>query len=333
MKRNLISPTNKPSITVLVTGDRIGDALLKWPAILGLKAAVPDCHLTWVAGRRASAFRGPFSQLAAGTIDRVVDCAKVGVDWRELFYSRPEFSADIVIATEPKVRNALLARRIPHRKFISPAMKFLLSDIKPSAGYSPSSVLERLQQLFELAIGSPIRPVHEVTLDDTLLNQAASVFVKDATYVGLSPGAGGKSKQWPLKNFIDTAVEQQKKGRIAAFFLGPEEEAMLSEISHHLPAAVFPEFDENYRRRGGALFSIALAKFMTVSVANDAGGGHLLSAGGQPLVTLYGHTSAEKFKPSYGRHFALNASTYNSQEMDAIPTHDVLDAIELMITS
>ena len=106
---------------------------------------------------------------------------------------------------------------------------------------------------------------------------------------------------------------------------------MYGEISSQLPDAIFPEFDENRRRRGGALLSIALARFLSVSVANDAGGGHLLAAGGQPLVTLYGHTSADKFKPAYGAHLAISASTFNSDAMDAIPVDTVLEAIEQML--
>lgn len=292
---------------------------------------MPDCNLTWVAGRRTSAFCGPFSQLAEDTIDRVVDCAEVGESWKEFFRSRPAFSADIVIATEPKLRNALLAKRIPHRKFISPAMNFMLSDVKPAGVHRPKSVVDRLQQLFELALGTPIMQIPEVTLNETLLAEAASVLPLESLYVGLSPGAGGKSKQWPLQKFISTALEQQRKGRLVAFFLGPEEESMFSEIRNHVPDAIFPEFDENHQRRGGAMLSIALARHMNISVANDAGGGHLLAAGGQPLVSLYGHTSAEKFRPVYGPHHAISASTFNSQDMDAIPVDAVLQAIEQML--
>ena len=145
--------------------------------------------------------------MAEDTIDRVVDCAEVGESWKEFLRSRPAFSADIVIATEPKLRNALLAKRIPHRKFISPAMNFMLSDVKPAGVHRPKSVVDRLQQLFELALGTPIKQIPEVTLNETLLAEAASVLPLESLYVGLSPGAGGKSKQWPLQKFISTALE------------------------------------------------------------------------------------------------------------------------------
>lgn len=316
---------------MLVTGDRIGDALLKWPAIVGLKARLPQCHLTWVAGRRASAFCGPFSELANGTIDRVVDFANLGVSWVELLGSKPPYNADIVISTEPKMRDAILAKRIPHKRFISPAGNFFLSDVKPEKTTVVTSVVERLQQLFELAAGEPILLHDEVSIKDELISRARTVLGDENSYIGLSPGAGGQSKRWPLEKYLSVACEQEKKGRIPAFFLGPDEEHMLNEIRSNLPNAIFPEFDELYQRRGGALFSIALAKVMQVSVANDAGGGHLLSAGGQPLVTLYGHTNAEKFRPRYGRHLAINATNFGSEDMGAIPVTAVLEAIEQMM--
>ena len=131
---------------MLVTGDRIGDALLKWPAIVGLKSRLPNSHLTWIAGRRASVFCGPFSALAKGTIDVAHDYAGVGASWKEFFRPTPKLNAVIVISTEPKLRDAILAKRIPHKRFISPAAGYLLSYVKPSTkGLSPLPVVERLK--------------------------------------------------------------------------------------------------------------------------------------------------------------------------------------------
>ena len=316
---------------MLVTGDRIGDALLKWPAIVGLRSRLPQCHITWIAGRRASVFCGPFAELASGTIDRAVDFASLGANWLELFRPPPEYSADIVISTEPKMRDAILAKRIPHQRFISPAANFFFSDAKPAQSFAPSSVAERLQQLFELAIEQPIELHDKVEIKQALISSAAAILGNKDDYIGFSPGAGGKSKRWPLENFLAVASEQEKLGRTPVFFLGPDEEHMLSDIRSKVPNAVFPEFDDQFQRRAGALFSIALAKFMQVSLANDAGGGHLLSAGGQPLVTLYGHTNAKKFSPRYGRHHAITATAFGSQDMDVIPVTAVLEAIEQML--
>ena len=321
-------------LLVLVTGDRIGDALLKWPVIAGLKRAAPHVRLTWVAARRTSVFCGPLAELANGVIDKAVEKAGIGVSWREIFQPPPPYSADVVVSTEPKIRHAILDKRITHTTFISPAAKFIFSDIKPTiVTEATDSVQARLQQLFELAIGKPIRAHHEIPLSISLREQAAQILPAEKTYVGFCPGAGGQSKRWPIENFLATAKAQQRQGRTPVFFLGPEEVHLFREIRNVLPEAIFPEYDANGARISGVLLSIALAARMHCSVANDAGGGHILAAGGQPLVSLYGHTSATKFRPQYGKHIALSASDFGSEEMAAIPAREVGATIDKVLSA
>ncbi|MGR8948276.1 MAG: glycosyltransferase family 9 protein [Gammaproteobacteria bacterium] len=317
---------------MLVTGDRIGDALLKWPLISGLKRTAPNVHLSWIAGCRTSVFCGPLKQLVQGVINETVEQAGIGNSWLELWRPEPRFNADIVISTEPKMRNAILARRIPHQRFISPAANFLLSDARPSkTGLVKDSVQDRLQQLFELAIESPIVPYHVVPIEKELSDKALQILPANETYVGFSPGAGGQSKRWPLQRFIEIARVQSGQGRRPVFFLGPEEAHLLAELKAELPSARFPEYDELHRRRGGVMLSIALASRMSCSVANDSGGGHILAAGAQPLISLYGHTSATKFRPKYGPHTAIIASDFGAKAIDAIPVQIVLDTFNRIL--
>ena len=314
---------------MLVTGDRVGDALLKWPVISGLKHAFPNLDITWVAGRRASVFCGPLRELAKNTINTAIENANIGNSWLEMLREPPSLNADVVISTEPKMRNALLAKRIPHRRFVSPALNFRFSDVKPQQDQDPKrSVQDRLQQLFELAFEANIEPLHVVPVTQTLTSLAGELLPTDQVYIGFSPGAGGARKRWPLARFIDTAKAQSNRGRCPVFFLGPDEQRLLTEIKAAVPTAKFPEYDESHQRRGGVMLSIALAARMACSVANDSGGGHILAAGGRPLVSLYGHTSAMKFQPKYGPHIAINASQFSSQSIDAIPVHAVLESIE-----
>ena len=314
---------------MLVTGDRIGDALLKWPVISGLKRSFPNLHISWVAGRRASVFCGPLRELAQGVINTAVENAGIGNSWVEMLRPPPRFAADVVISTEPKMRNAVLAKRIPHQRFISPAANFRFSDVRPSVSGAPMlSVQDRLQQLFELAFDTPIDPYHVVPVAKPVAGLAEKLLPDNKVYIGFSPGAGGPRKRWPLARFIETAKLQNAKGRCPVFFLGPEEQHLLSEIKTSIPTAKFPEYDEAHQRRGGVMLSIALAARMACSVANDSGGGHILAAGAQPLISLYGHTSATKFRPSYGAHSAINAAQFGSQAIDAIPVNAVVESIE-----
>ena len=106
---------------------------------------------------------------------------------------------------------------------------------------------------------------------------------------------------------------------------------MYEEIARALPQALFPEQVAGSRNSAGALLSIALAQRIAVGVANDAGGGHLLAAGCRPLITLFGHTSEQKFKPPYGRRIAINAREYGGTDMSLIPVDRVVVEINLLL--
>ncbi|MFT4560713.1 MAG: ADP-heptose:LPS heptosyltransferase [Gammaproteobacteria bacterium] len=297
---------------------------------MALKHALPDHRLVWVAGLRTSVFNGALARLAANVIDDVVECANLGVSWRELS-KPPRFGhSDIVLATEPKVRSAILLKRISHRLFISPAAKFRFSDRRPLPGVGyPDSVFEQLRTLGELAAGRELEINPIIDVGEANERLAAQLLPGGKQYLGLAPGSAGESKRWPLRRYIELAKIHCTNGLTPVFFLGPEEISMHEEIARALPQALFPEQTAGSRSAGGALLSIALAQRIALGVANDAGGGHLLAAGCRPLVTLFGHTSEHKFKPPYGRRFAINARDYGGTDMSLIP----VDRVAAEVTS
>jgi len=312
---------------VHVTGDRIGDALIKWPIIVALKKALVNYRLVWLAGLRGSVFNGPLAPLAAGVIDEVRDVAGVGVSWREFMHPPPAGTFDIVIATEPKLRSALLLRRITHQIFISPVLNFRLSDRKPAVPY-PTSVYEQMRLLATLAVGRELEVDPVIRIDAEISALARALLPASGVYIGFAPGAARSRKRWPLTRFIELANAQKKVGRTPVFFLGPIESSLRGALAMAVPGALFPEQSPLADGRGGPLLSIALAARTALGVANDAGGGHLLAAGGRPLITLFGHTSEHKFKPPYGPRIAITAREYGGTEMTRIPVERVAEAIE-----
>jgi ADP-heptose:LPS heptosyltransferase len=329
LKRNPIGPTEQPAILVHVTGDRIGDALIKWPIIVALKNALAEYRLVWLAGLRTSVFKGPLAPLAAGVIDEVWDLAGVGVSWSEFLRSPLPGRFDIVIATEPKIRSALLLRRIRHEVFISPALNFRLSDRRPApARPYPDSVFEQMRCLATLAAGRELEVDTALRVGDENAKLARELLPGERCYVGFAPGSAGRHKRWPVARFIELAQVQARLGRTPVFFLGPQEASMYRDIAAAVPSALFPEQSAPAAGRGGPLLGIALAQRIRLGVANDAGGGHLLAAGGRPLITLFGRTSERKFKPPYGRRIAITAGEYGGTDMALIPIVRVVQAID-----
>ena len=320
MKRNLINRIEQPAILVHVTGDRIGDALIKWPVIVALKNAFPGHRLVWLAGLRKSVFRDSLATLASGVIDEVKDFAGVGVSWSELLRSPFPGTFDILIATEPKIRNAILLKRIRHKVFISPAANFRLSDRKLASGkHYPSSTFEQMRCLANLAAGRELAMNTVIEVGKKNATLASKLLPAGKRYIGFSPGSAGPRKRWPVARFVELAIGQVDQGRIPVFFLGPDEVSLREELSRAVPSALFPEQAALASDSQSALLSIALAKRIALGVANDAGGGHLLAAGGRPLITLFGRTSEHKFRPPYGERIAITAREYGGTEMNLIP--------------
>lgn len=319
------------SILIHVSGDRIGDALLKLPVIRALRAARPDARLVWVAGLRRSVFASVLAPLVAGVLDEVHEATGLGMRWRQALLPALAGPYECIVATERKLRAALALRRIPHERFVCPALDFRLSrGIVAPAAYG-ASVYAQITCLLSLAAGRPLAPDPRIVLPPEFESAAARGLPDGPCYVGFAPGAGGARKRWPLTHYIDAARAQLAAGRQPVWFLGPEEQHEIGILRAALPEALFPELDAGDERARGPLLTIALARRLAVGVANDAGGGHLLAAGGQPLVSLFGHTDERKFAPPYGERRVLRARDFGGTDMASIPLAAVLEAIDELL--
>ena len=149
-------------------------------------------------------------------------------------------------------------------------------------------------------------------------------------YVGLSPGAGGLPKCWPLENFILLAKAQKLAGRIPVFILGPQEKDWQREIKAAVPEAMFPLQAHDLGNQHGYIpqLTIALSRRIAVSVCNDSGTGHMCALGGQPLISLFGRTAPEKFTPMSPCLTILRAQDYGGREMAFIPVDAVREAVD-----
>src|SRR4029077_2711719 len=96
------------------------------------------------------------------------------------------------------------------------------------------------------------------------------------------------------------------------------------------PQALFPE-EQNAAAAGGIggpCLVATLGERLAGAGANCWGPGHLLAAGGAPMVSLYGPTRPEKYTPFARALISLKAQDYGSGRIDAIPLDAVLRAVE-----
>ncbi len=310
------------TILVYVGLDAVGDGLIKLPFIRALRAAFPAARITWLAGKGHTVFAGALAPLVAGLLDEVIDDARVGSRPAELLRRPlPGRSFDLIIDTQRRLLTTLIVRRIRHRRFISPAAGFRLSDARPAERARPPSMAAQLRQLADLAAGRPIETAAALRRDPTVEAMADALLPPGPAYVGFAPGAGGKHKCWPLDRFIAMAATGEF---VPVFLLGPAEADWAAEIRAALPAALMPL---QHVDAATPMLTIALARRLRAAVANDSGTGHMLAAADIPLVSLFGPTPAAKFAPATSRQRLVRAQDFGADAMSAIPPEAVRKAL------
>lgn len=327
-------PTPK-SILVYVGGDLVGDAIMKLPFVRALRQAWPDAQITWCAGKHRSAFAHELAPLTAGLIDEVVE--EAGFDRPlSLFLKRPLAGRhfDLVIDTQRGVGTSLLLRRVRHNHMISGTAGFLFSSVRPDRSYErPASMVRQLADLITLGSGKTAVAAGRLNLGSDVQKTASKALPEGPVYIGLAPGAGGRQKCWPLENFVAVAKRQQRQGRVPVFILGPGEADMVAPLRADVPGALFPTISQGESAPTPSIpYSIAIGQRLAAAIANDSGAGHILAVADAPLVSLFGPTPAAKFAPAATDLRIIDAASFGSNAMSAIPVEAVSDAVEALLS-
>jgi len=323
--------------TVLIysMGEVIGDGLIKLPFIAGLRAAFPDARISWCAAKGETVYTTALKGVVAGYVDEVIlEGANGAAPLDSLPWSRPFGGRrfDLVIDTQENLRRSGVARRgvaAVERggRFVSAARQARRKDW-------PVAVTDRLARLLALATDGQgaVRPLAPANPD--ALKAAEALLPVGPTYVGLAPGAGGQDKRWPLERYFELARRIVAKGWTPVFFFGPDEAEDAAIAAREIPQALQPERNRSDGFTGvkGPLLVIALAGRLAAGVANDAGPGHMLAAGGASLLSLQqDRRKSVKFRPAAQRLEMLVAEDYGSG-MSALPVDATWAALERLVT-
>lgn len=320
------------SVAVFSYEEIIGDGLYKLRVLRALRTAFPQAKITWIT-TRGTVFAHRLAPLTKGLIDEFRENSGIGVDIWALFKPLPfRDRFDVIIDTQNVVWRSLTLKRVPHGVFVSPAAKFRLSDIEPPPGrVKPRHMVDRLIELIELVAGPvPSKPL-ALNIPEDIAQAAARALPDGADYVALAPGAGKRVKCWPLENFIAVAKEMQRDGLTPAFVIGPDETEWIAPLREAVPSALFPEQADVWGPGFSPLRTIALARRCRAALANDAGVSHMFGAADTPLLTLYGPTDAEKFRPKVTNGRVLSAKDFGSEEMRAIPVEAVTKELRALL--
>ena len=322
------------TIVVYVGLDLMGDALMKMPFVQALRETWPQARITWLAGKGKTVFSGALSPLVKGLIDEVIEDAGIGSHWSELLRRPlPGRYFDLVIDTQRRVLTTMILRRLRYDMFISGAANFLFSTQRPPPGHKKATTMIRqILDLIEVASGARVEEKIAPLYDAESYVQATRLLPDGAAYVGLVPGAGGRHKCWPRERFVEIGRRQVARGRVPVVILGPDELSWHDELKGALREARFPLQEAPAQGiKPTPLLTIALAARMAAAVSNDSGGGHLVAAGGVPLVSLWGPTVMEKWRPQTPTLITVLARSFGGTAMEAIPVDAVDEATESLL--
>lgn len=326
-----------PTVLVFSGGELIGDGLFKLPFVARLRTRFPKARLTWLVSG-ATVYQGPLKPAVEPLLDEILRSDEVGHGFADFLSLRRPLGGrrfDIVIDTQKVVPRTLSLRRVRHDVFISPAADFLLSDRRPSRPYrQPEHLIDRLGVLLDLARppAAGEEPDPPLRIDAHYRRIARELLPDGPVYVGFLPGAGDRSKAWPLDRFIALARGQAEAGRVPVFFCGPAEEDWIAPLRAAVPQARFPQWEPpRHPKADGPVLTIALAGRLAGAVANDSGGGHMLAAGGAPLVLLFARADPGKYAPRTRRLRIVDAKTYGGWEPARIPLERVATELESLL--
>ena len=325
------------NILVYSGGEAIGDALYKLSFIQNLRYNFPDSNITWLAGQGETEYSKTLKPIIKKLIDNVIDDVKVGYKpFFEFFRASPLAKEyDVIIDTQTVVMPTLLLKRVKHTVFLSATAKWLFSDFKPNNfSIKSSSLNERLNQFILLLKNNKMKYSNDdIILDKKYYKLTEQLLPKGEDYIGISPGAGDKSKIWPINKFIQLAKIQITKNRIPVFFLGPDEKNLLDFIKKELPEAIFPEWTELAINSGikGPILVIALAMKLKVAIANDSGTGHMFALSGTSLVSLFSKHNPIKYAPNAKKLIILDSKTWGGTDPNLIPLKEVENSINKLL--
>lgn len=274
-------------ILLLRTG-ALGDSLLLWPAIAGIRRRLPDTHIDLM---------GQKSRLdllvVPGGADRALDVSGTGLHL--LFETDPDLTDDVrarfsgysaVVAFTSDSDLPLLenfsACGVPEVHVFLPL---------PAENEELHVGEHALRSLIEVELAKPgPTPILPITPAERALGLAHLGLVASAPrLVAIAPGSGSARKNWPAERFACLAEKARAAGCSPVLVGGPADLDVLAAVEAR---AKLPRFtDESPKTLKGALGFAALV------VGNDSGPIHLAALCGVPTIAIFGPTDPARFHP------------------------------------
>ena len=191
----------------------------------------------------------------------------------------------------------MVLKSIPHKYFISPSCKFILSKPKKFI-YNSKHVCGRIFDYFEKILNTNISIPTELNyLQEKYLDKASKLFKNDNKYIGFSITGGHptREKEISLKTIIEVANHFSDKNFVPTFFIEEKYKEKINTIKTMVKNPYFPEHLVQSSLKNPFLV-IAMGKKLHSAISINNGILHMLGLAGTKTVSFFDENS-DKFRP------------------------------------
>ncbi len=313
------------------SGGGIGDAIQILPLINTLKNELKNTKFYYLSAHE-NHFNSTLKELNNGIETLDLKIKYFGFRWWHALIVKKKFkkqnieSFDLILDLQSKIRNSLILKIIPHKKFISSCFNFKLS--KPNLNIKKENKIDKsILKAINILLGKNYQfSEYNINKIHKKFHLESEKLLPKNNYVGLSITQGNvyRKKEWPLDSVIEISNKLLENNKIPVFFIDKKNMQLKNKMSELIPSALFPEHTSEL---SCPALVACLGKRLDFAISIDNGVMHMLSLSKVPMITLFGPTDSDKFAPKYKNSIVLDSKKlYNTKNVSAITVEDVLEA-------
>lgn len=284
----------------------LGDVVCTLPAASALKAAFPDCEITWAVSSK-------FADIVSGSssVDKVIPIVK-GVK-----FAKPD-QFEAAFDLQGLLKSAILLQRVKAKQKLGYHWQREGAGLFSSAVLPDKSSIHVVDQYVDVvraAGGIADRADFALVADPAAVDEMKPQ-VPDS-FVVINPGAAWISKRWPPKH-VATLTDALFNHGYKAVLIGGKGETAADEASH---LATSPPINLSGKTNLKQL--VALVSLAKAHIGGDTGSTHIAAALDVPAIGLYSSTKLERSCP-YGQ---IDRCIFDERGLAHIQPSAVLDKV------
>jgi ADP-heptose:LPS heptosyltransferase len=306
-------------ILIYSFNDKIGDGLQKVSFLQEIKRIYPDSHITYTT-TNTTTLKDKLNPLVQDCIDEFIENNCITSSLKNLFKENKIFKNkyfDLIIDLQKVVIRTICLKKISHGKFFSPAAGLIFSDFKNVDNIKFKNLyIEKFYFNILTVISKKNYPkIPEIKLPN-IQKAKDLIHTIENHNIGIAPGAGDPIRCWDFDNYLLVAKLLKKKGYNIYFFLGPNEKQFLKKCEAE--GFVCPEWSNGELISREIVFTMNLAKKMSLLLCNDGGTAWMFEFVGIHTFKIFGVSNERKFaRPNFST--TIQVKDYGFDTLQSFP--------------